>query len=53
MTATWDFQSELEEDIDTTNICFMAQNNETTKVIFEPTLDDSDLSIDELGDAFE
>ena len=32
MQATWDSESEFEEDINTTNICFMAQNNKTTKV---------------------
>ena len=32
MKATWNSESESEEDIDTTNICFMAKGNETTKV---------------------
>ena len=53
MKATWDSKSEFDEDIDMANICFMVQNNGTTKVISEPILDDSDLSIDELRDAFE
>ena len=48
MKATWDSESEFEEGIDTKNVCFLAQNSETTKVISEPALNDSDLSIDEL-----
>ena len=53
MKATWDSESESEEENDTKNGFFKAQNNKTTKVTFKPTLDNSDLSTDELGDAFE
>ena len=32
MKATWDSEGKSEEDIGTTNVCFMTKNNETTKV---------------------
>jgi len=34
------------------NMCFMANDN-TPKAIYEPSLDDCELSMDELGEAFE
>ena len=49
--ATWDSESESEEEVDTTNVCFMTNNN-TPKVTSEPSLDDCDLTIDEFEDAF-
>ena len=49
--ATWDSESKSKEEVDTANVCFMANDN-TPKVTFESSLDDYDLTIDELGDAF-
>ena len=51
LKATWDSESESEDEVDMTKVCFMANDN-TPKVISEPSLDDCDLTIDELGDAF-
>ena len=51
LKATWDSKSESEEELDTANVCFMANDN-TPKVISKPSLDDCNLSIDEIGDAF-
>ena len=51
LKATWDSESESEKEVDTTNMCFMANDN-TPKVTSEPSLDDCDLSMDELADAF-
>jgi len=40
--ATWDdSESDSEEDVDSTNVCFMAQGETSSKVTSEPTLDDS------------
>jgi len=49
--ATWDSESESYEEVDTTNICFMTNDN-TPKVTFEPSLDDCELTLDELGEIF-
>ena len=51
LKATCDSESESEEEVDTANVCFITNDN-TPKVIFEASLDDCDLSIDEIGDAF-
>ena len=51
LKATWDSKSESEKEVDTTNMCFMTNGN-TPKVTSEPSLDDYDLTMDELGDAF-
>ena len=40
--ATWDSESESEEEVDTTKVCFMANDN-TPKVTSEPSLDNCDL----------
>ena len=45
-------QSETDEEVDTAHVCFMANDN-TPKVIPEPSLDDCDLTMDKLGEAFE
>jgi len=39
--TTWDSESESEEEVDTVNMYFMANNN-TPKVTSEPSLDDCD-----------
>ena len=55
MVATWD-DSEIEsdeEDIDTTNVCFMTNEEKSTKVTFKPSLDDDELTIYELAHFFE
>ena len=41
LKATWDSESESEEEVDTANMYFMANDN-TPKVISEPFLDDCD-----------
>ena len=50
LKATQNSESESEEEVDTANVCFMANDN-TPKVTSELSLDDCDL-MDELGDAF-
>ena len=50
--STWDLESDSEEEVDTANVCFMANEN-TPKVTFESCLDDCELTMDELGEAFE
>ena len=45
-------ESESEEEVNTANVCFMTNDN-TPKVISEPSLDDCELTIYELGEAFE
>ena len=52
LEATWDSESEFEEEVESTHVYFMANEN-TPKVTYETTLDDSELSMDELGEAFE
>ena len=51
LKVTWDSLSEFEEDIDKENVCFMA--NENTPKVLSKILDNSDLSMDELGEGFE
>jgi len=48
----WDSESETDEEVDTAHLCFMANDN-TSKVISEPSLDDYELTMDVLGEAFE
>ena len=52
LKATWDLESESEEEVDMANVCFMANVN-TPKVTYESFLDDYDLFMDELGETFE
>ena len=49
LKAIWDSESESEEKVDMANVSFMPNNN-TFKVTSEPTLDECDLTMDELGD---
>ena len=48
--ATWDSESESEDEIDTANMCFMA--NESTSKVTPSTSFNDELSMDELGEAF-
>jgi len=50
MKATWDSESESEDEVDTANMCFMG-NESTSKVTSSTSLND-ELSMDELGEAF-
>ena len=52
LKATWDSESETDEEVDMAHVYFMA-NDGTPKITFEPSLDDSELTMDELGEAFE
>ena len=55
MMATWD-DSEIdsnEEEIDTANVCFTANEKESNKVTSGPTLDDDKLTMNELAIFFE
>jgi len=47
-----DSQSESEEEVDKANVRIMANDN-TPKVISEPSLDDCELTMDELSEVFE
>ena len=54
MVATWDdSETESEEEIDTAHMCFMAHGNEASKVNVENSLEDGDLTMDELAQFFE
>ena len=48
LKATWNSESESKEEVDTTNVCFMA-NDSTPKITFKPSLNDSELTMDEFG----
>jgi len=50
--GSWDSESESEKEVDTINVCFM-DNDNAPKITLETTLDDYDLSMDELGETFE
>ena len=52
LKATCDSESDSEEEVDTTNVYFMANEN-TPKIISESSLDKCELFMDELGEAFE
>ena len=52
MKATWDSESESEEEADMANVYFMANEN-TAKIKFNSYLNECELSMDELGEAFE
>ena len=41
LKATWDSESETNEEVDMMHVCFMANDN-TPKVTSEPSLDDFD-----------
>ena len=44
--------SDSDEEVDTTNMYFVANEN-TSKIYLEPYLEDCDLTMEELGEAFE
>ena len=48
----WDLETESDEEIDTAHIYFMANEN-TNKVTPESSIDNCELSMDELREAFE
>jgi len=52
MKATWDSESGPDEEVDTANMCFMTNEN-TPNVTLESTLDEYELSIDELDETLE
>ena len=47
MKATWDSKSESKEEVDMAHVCFMTNEN-TPKVTSESSLDECELSMDEL-----
>ena len=55
MMTSWDDDQESEsgEDVDIANICFMAHGDDPTKVTLETSLDDRDLTMDELAIFFQ
>ena len=54
LAATWDdSESESEEEHDAANMCFMAQGEDSSKVCLETSIDDDDLTMDELAQFFE
>ena len=52
LKGTWDSNSESKEEVDMAHVCFMADEN-TPKVTSESHLDEYELSMDELCEAFE
>ena len=53
MVATWDdSETESEEEIDTAHMCFMAHGDDAFKVYLENSLNDEDLTMDELAHFF-
>jgi len=54
IVAMWDdSKTEFEEEIDTAHVCFMANREETSKVNLKISLNDDDLTMDELAQVFE
>jgi len=54
MVATWDdSETDFEEEIDAAHVCFMANGEETSMVNLETSLEDDDLTMDELAQVFE
>ena len=54
MVATWDdSETKSEEEIDTAHMCFMAHGDEASKVNLKNSLEDEDLTMDELAQFFE
>jgi len=50
MVAMWDdMEPESEEEIDAAHMCFMARDGETSKVTLENSLEDDDLTMNELA----
>ena len=53
IVATWDdSETESKEEINTIHVCFMANREETSKINFETSLDEDDLTMDELARFF-
>ena len=52
LKASWDSESETDEEVDTVHVCFMANDN-IPKVTSESLLDDCELTMDELSETFE
>ena len=52
LRVTWDSERDSNEEGDMVNVCFKANEN-TSKIYPEPYLEDSDLTIEELKEAFE
>ena len=53
LKATWDdSESDSDEEIYSANVCFMAHRDDPTKVSLETTLDDDELSMNELATFF-
>ena len=48
-----DSETEFEEEIDTAHMCFMALGDEASKVNLEKSLEDDNLTMDELVQFFE
>ena len=54
MKAIWDdSEIESEKEVYTTNMCFMAQGNISSEVQTELTLDDAEITFDEMAMAFQ
>ena len=54
MLATQDdSKTDSKEEIDVAHVCFMASGEEVSMVNFETSLEDNDLTIDELAQFFE
>jgi len=54
MVATWDdTESESEEENDAAHMCFMAHGDDASKVTNENSIDDDELTMDELAQFFE
>ena len=52
LKTAWNSKRKFEEEVDTTNVCFMANEN-IPKVFSEPSLENCDLTMEELGKKFE
>ena len=52
LKATWESKSKTNREVDRAYVCFMTNDN-APKIIFEPSLDDSELTMDELNKTFE
>ena len=53
MVATWDdSETESNEEIDTAHVCFMTNEEETSKITLDTSLDDDEFTMDELAQFF-
>ena len=54
MVATWDdLETDSEEEIAVAHVCFMENGEETSMINLETSLEDNDLTMDELAQYFE